>query len=51
MIIERIIKALLMSKIIDSFKLIYSHGLVPGITSLSMLFTDECRESPLLAGH
>ena len=32
MIIERIIKALLKSKIIDSFKLIYSHGLVPGIT-------------------
>ena len=51
MIIERTIKALLKSKIIDSFKLIYSHGLVPGSTSLIMFFTDECRESFLLAGH
>ena len=33
MIIEHIIKALLKSKIIYSFELIYSHGLVSGITS------------------
>ena len=32
MIIEHIIKALLKSKMIYSFELIYSHGLVPGIT-------------------
>ena len=37
MIIEHIIKALLKSKIIYSFELIYSQGLVTGITSLSML--------------
>ena len=36
MINERIIKALLKSKIIYSFELIYGHGLVSGITSLSM---------------
>ena len=35
-IIKHIIKALLKSKIIYSFELIYSHGLVRGITSLSM---------------
>ena len=34
MIIERIIKKLLNSKIIHSFELIYNHGLVCGITSL-----------------
>ena len=33
--IERIIKALLKSKIV-SFELIYCHGLVSGITSLSV---------------
>ena len=33
---ERIIKALLKSKTNYSFQLIYSHGLVSGITSLSM---------------
>ena len=32
---ERTIKALLKSKIIYSFELIYSHGLVSGTTSLS----------------
>ena len=36
MINERIIKALLKSKIIYNFGLIYSRGLVSGITSLSM---------------
>ena len=36
MIIERIIKALLKSKIIYSFELIHSHDLVSGITSLSI---------------
>ena len=36
MIIERIMKALLKSKIIYSSKLIYIHGLVPRIISLSM---------------
>ena len=36
MIIERIMKALLKSKIIYSSELIYNHGLVSGITSLSM---------------
>ena len=35
-IIKRIIKALLKSKLIYSFDLTYSHGLVSGITSLSM---------------
>ena len=33
---ERIIKALLKSKLIYSFELIYSHDLVSGVTSLSM---------------
>ena len=37
MIIERIIKTLSNSKIIASFKLVYTHGLVSGITSLSMI--------------
>ena len=36
MINERIIKALLNSKIIYSFKLIYSHGLLSRATSFSM---------------
>ena len=36
LIIERIMKALLKSKIIYSFELIYNHGPVSGITSLSM---------------
>ena len=36
MIFERIIKALLKSKTIYSFELIYSHGLASEITSLSM---------------
>ena len=36
MIKKRIIKALLKSKKTYSFKLIYSHGLVSAITSLSM---------------
>ena len=36
MINERIIKALLKSKIVYSFELIYSHGLVSGITCLNM---------------
>ena len=49
MIIEHIIKALLKNKIIYSFKLIYSHGLVSGITSLSM-FLLKRPASPLLAG-
>ena len=48
MIIEHIIKALLKNKIIYSFKLIYSHGLVSGITSLSM-FLLKRPASPLLA--
>ena len=42
MINERITKALLKSKIIYSFELIYSHGLVSGITSLSM--SDETQK-------
>ena len=44
MIVEPIIKALLKSKIIYDFQLIYSHGLVSGITSLSMflLMRSEC---------
>ena len=37
MIIEYIIKVLLKSKIIYSFELFYSHDLVSGITSLSMI--------------
>ena len=37
MIIERIIKTLLNGKIIASFKLVYTHGLVSGITSLSII--------------
>ena len=48
MIIERI-KALLKSKIMHSFELIDSHGLVPGITSLNM-FLLKRPESLLLAG-
>ena len=48
-IIERIIKALLKSKVIYSFELIYSHGLVSRITSLSM-FSLIRPESLLLAG-
>ena len=46
---ERIIKALLKSKISYSFKLIYSHGLVSRITSLSMFLLIR-PESLLLAG-
>ena len=42
MINERITKALLKSKIIYSLELIYSHGLVSGITSLSM--SDETQK-------
>ena len=42
MIIEHIIKALLKSKIIYSFKLIYSHGLVSRITVY--VFTEETRK-------
>ena len=37
MIIQRIINVLWKSKLIYSFELIYSHGLVSGITSLSMI--------------
>ena len=48
MTIESIIKALLKSKITYSFELIYSHGLVPGITSLSMFLLMR-PESLLLA--
>ena len=40
MIIERIMKALLKSKIIYNFELIYNHVLVSGITSRSV-FTEE----------
>ena len=40
MITERIMKAFLKSKIIYSFELIYNHGLVSGITSLSV-FNEE----------
>ena len=36
MIIERITKELLNRKIINSFEIIYNHGLVSGITSLSV---------------
>ena len=49
MIIERIIKALLKSKIVYSFELIYSHGLVSAITSLSVLLLVRPK-SVLLAG-
>ena len=41
MAIERIVKALLKSKWIYSFKLNYSHGLVLGMTSFSTFFSDE----------
>ena len=49
MIIGHIIKELLKSKVIYSFELIYSHGLVSGITSLSMILLIR-PESLLLAG-
>ena len=49
MITKNIIKELLKSKIIYSFELTYSHGLVSGITSLSM-FLMMRPESLLLAG-
>ena len=49
MIIEPTIKALLKGKIIYSFELIYGHGLLSGITSLSM-FLSRRPESILLAG-
>ena len=53
MIIERIIKALLNSKVLSSFELIYIHGLVhgqvSGITILSMFLLTR-PESLLLAG-
>ena len=49
MINERIIKALLKSKIIYSFELIYSHGLVSEIPSLSMFLLMRL-ESLLLTG-
>ena len=49
MINEHIIKALLKSKIIYSFKLIYSHDLVFGITSLSMFLLMKAKNL-LLAG-
>ena len=49
MIIERIRKALLKSKINYKFELIYNHGLVSGITSLSM-FLMRRSEYLLLAG-
>ena len=49
MINERVIKALLKGKIIYSFKLIYSHFLVSGITSLSMLLLIKPKNL-LLAG-
>ena len=41
MIIEHIIEALLKSKIVYMFELIYSHGLVSGINSLSMFLLRE----------
>ena len=40
MIMERIMKTILKSKIIYSFELIYNHGLVSGITSLGV-FNEE----------
>ena len=50
MINERLIKALLRSKIIYSFELlIYSHGLVSGITSFSMFLLMKPKNL-LLAG-
>ena len=49
MINKRIIKALLKSKIICSFELIYSHGLVSGITSLSIFLLMK-HKTLLLAG-
>ena len=49
MIIGHIIKALLKSTVIYSFNLIYSHGLVSGITNLSMILLMK-PESLLLAG-
>ena len=49
MIIERIVQALLKSKIIYSFELIYSHGLVSEITSFNMFLLMR-PESLLLAG-
>ena len=49
MIIERIMKALLKRKLIYSFELIYNHGLVFGITSLSMFLLRRL-EYLLLAG-
>ena len=49
MIIERIIKSLLKSKLVDSFELIYNHGLVSGISSLSMILL-MIPENLLLAG-
>ena len=49
MIIERIIRVVLKSKMIYSFELIYGHVLVSGITSLSMLLLTRS-ESLLLAG-
>ena len=48
MITERFTNALLKSKIIYSFELIYSHGLVSGITGLGM-FLLRRPESLLLA--
>ena len=38
MIMERIMKALLKSKMIYSFELTYNHSLVSGITSLSVFY-------------
>ena len=49
MIIEHIIKALLKRKIFCRFELIYSHGLVSEITSLSM-FLLRRSENLLSAG-
>ena len=49
MINEHIINALLKSKIIYSFELIYCHGLVSGVTSLSMFLWMKPK-SLLLAG-
>ena len=49
MTIERIIKALLKSKTVYSFELIYNHGLVSRITSLTM-FLLKRPKSFLLAG-
>ena len=49
MITKSIIKEFLKSKIIYSFELTYSHGLVSGITNLSM-FLMMRPESLLLAG-